>query len=203
MSDEALSLCPTLTKAVYRRGLAYGELRLFKGAVEDLRRVAKAMPNDVEVKRKLAEYEKELQRALFSTAIKKDVFRLDRASVEKVEVDATYNGPRILDGIVNVQFVTDLISWYRQDQKLHPRYVFEIFLQAKEILQKELNLVKININDGQRLTICGDTHGQFFDLVKLFELNGLPSDQHLYVPFSVINIFSSSMVILWIVELIL
>jgi serine/threonine-protein phosphatase 5 len=181
MSDEALSLCPTLTKAVYRRGLAYGELRLFKSAVEDLRRVAKAMPSDVEVKKKLAEYERELQRALFSSAIKKDSFRLDRNSIDKIEVDSTYTGPRVVDGLIDVKFVTDLIAWYRQDQKLHPRVVFEVLLQAMQLLEQEPNLVKIDLRDDQQLTICGDTHGQFFDLVKLFELNGLPSDRHVYV----------------------
>lgn len=181
MSDKALILCPTLTKAVYRRGLAYGELRLFKGAIEDLRRVLKAMPDDVDVKRKLTEYEREFQRTLFASAIKKDSFRLDRQSINKIEVEDSYKGPRIVDGLIDIKFATELITWYRQDQKLHPRYLYEVLMRAKELFEQEPNLVKISLRDDQTLTICGDTHGQFFDVVKLFEINGLPSDRHVYV----------------------
>ena len=181
MSDEALSLNPSNTKAVYRRGLAYGELGLYKKAIEDLRRVLKAAPGDADVKIKMQTYEREFQKTLFNKAIKKDEFKLSPESIEKIQVDDGYQGPRIKDGKVDIAFVNELIQWFKQEKRLHQRYAYELMLLAKNLFSKEPNLVRVNIQDTQTMTICGDIHGQFFDLVKIFEMNGLPSDQHIYV----------------------
>lgn len=34
----------------------------------------------------------------------------------------------------------------------------------------------INIEIGDKITVCGDTHGQYYDLLNIFELNGIPSE---------------------------
>jgi hypothetical protein len=52
---------------------------------------------------------------------------------------------------------------------------------AKDVFEKEENLVTINISDEQKLTVCGDIHGQFYDLLEIFKINGFPSFQHKYV----------------------
>ncbi|NXR20293.1 PPP5 phosphatase, partial [Cinclus mexicanus] len=33
----------------------------------------------------------------------------------------------------------------------------------------------------EKVTVCGDTHGQFYDLLNIFELNGLPSEANPYI----------------------
>ena len=49
----------------------------------------------------------------------------------------------------------------------------EIINRAAAILRKEPNLMRIK----DPVTVCGDLHGQFYDLVKLLEIGGDPKDQ--------------------------
>lgn len=179
--EEALRLSPSLTKAVYRRGLAYAELGMLKLAIHDLKRVVQAMPGDQEAKKRLVECEKEQRKLAFASAIKKDQFDLTHSCIDKIEVEPGYTGPRITNNGINMEFVKELIEYYKTEKKLHPRYVYEIMLQAKQWFEKEPNCVFITIQPDQKMTICGDIHGQFFDLCKIFDINGLPSEKHIYV----------------------
>src|SRR5690606_12122145 len=49
---------------------------------------------------------------------------------------------------------------------------------ASEIFKKEPNLIRLS----DPLTVCGDVHGQFFDLLRLMEAGGDPADtQYLFL----------------------
>lgn len=56
-----------------------------------------------------------------------------------------------------------------------------VLLQALERLRELPSLVDVNIPLEEHFTVCGDVHGQFFDLLNIFELNGLPSPQNPYL----------------------
>lgn len=53
--------------------------------------------------------------------------------------------------------------------------------QARELLKSLPSLVDVDVAPEAHITVCGDVHGQFYDLLHIFELNGLPSEDNPYV----------------------
>ena len=56
-----------------------------------------------------------------------------------------------------------------------------LVLQAYHILRKLPSLVDVPVPKGSKLTVCGDVHGQYFDLLNIFDINGLPSEDNPYL----------------------
>ena len=64
---------------------------------------------------------------------------------------------------------------------LHRRYAYDILIQIRKFFLEEESLVRVEIPEGQKITICGDIHGQFYDLLHIFEINGVPSETNPYL----------------------
>jgi len=86
-----------------------------------------------------------------------------------------------MDGAISVEFMTALVETFKAQKKLHTKYAYKILLAIKEQLQKLPSLIDIRVPDSQKFTICGDVHGQFYDLCHIFELNGIPSETNPYL----------------------
>lgn len=193
MINEAIRLDPTFIKALYRRAVALMELKRFKEASEDFIKVCQEFPADVEAQKRLAACDKELDKKLsfeesmrmgFSAAIKVEKFEFTRKCIEGMKVDVTYEGPKVsFEEPLTVEWVKDvLIPHFSADKRLHIKYAYVILLLAKEAFEKEPSLVEVPLEkDDELMTICGDVHGQFFDLLEIFSKNGYPSQEHKYV----------------------
>lgn len=49
------------------------------------------------------------------------------------------------------------------------------------MMKLEKPLLRLSTPVGGNLTVLGDVHGQFVDVLKVFRLNGLPSKDNVYV----------------------
>lgn len=56
--------------------------------------------------------------------------------------------------------------------KLSVSSVIALIFKAKEILEKESNVQEVRCP----VTVCGDVHGQFHDLMELFKMGGKSPD---------------------------
>ncbi|KAF7833541.1 serine/threonine-protein phosphatase 5 isoform X1 [Senna tora] len=97
------------------------------------------------------------------------------------DVEPQYSGARIEGDVVTLDFVKKMMDDFKNQKCLHKRYAFQIVLQTKEMLQALPSLVDINVPNGKHFTVCGDVHGQYYDLLNIFELNGLPSEENPYL----------------------
>lgn len=102
-----------------------------------------------------------------------------------IAIEDEYTGPKLVDGKVTLEFMQDLLEWYRNQNKLHRKYAYKILLDVKSWFMAQPSLIDITIPEDSKFTICGDIHGQYYDLLNIFKLNGLPSETNPYVSFRV------------------
>ncbi|XP_017793617.1 PREDICTED: serine/threonine-protein phosphatase 5 [Habropoda laboriosa] len=189
-ASKAIELDKNYVKGYYRRAAAHMSLGKFKQALMDYKTVTKARPNDKESMIKYTECSKILKMLAFEKAIsveenKKNI--ADMINLEAMAIEDEYTGPKLEDEKVTLQFMQDLLEWYRKENKLHRKYAYKILLDVKAWFMAQPSLVDITIPDDSKFTICGDIHGQYYDLLNIFELNGLPSETNPYVSFITVD----------------
>lgn len=61
------------------------------------------------------------------------------------------------------------------------------------LLAFALNKIDYILIQGSKFTICGDVHGQYYDLENIFKLNGMPSETNPYVRLTYLDMFIYSL----------
>lgn len=195
-ATKALDLDSNYPKAYYHRGSAAFALSHFRDAVADFRAAARLAPRDPDVRKKLAEAVKELKRTQFEEALalpEDTTSALDSVHLEDIDVEASYTGPQMEqqqqqeqdEGVAGYQLTLDFIKAmmeeFKEQRMVHRRFILQILVSAHRVLKALPSLVDLDVPASSHITVCGDTHGQYFDLMKIFELNGLPSTDNPYV----------------------
>ncbi|KAF8463589.1 Metallo-dependent phosphatase-like protein [Kalaharituber pfeilii] len=140
------------------------------------------VPNDKDAAQKLAECEKLVKRINFEKAIEVEdpPSAAEGLDIDGIVVEAAYDGA-VLGDTMTLEFIEDMIERFKSGKKIHKKYAYRIVIKAKEIFYDEPTMPDISIEKDHKLTICGDTHGQYFDLLEIFNRNGYPSQTHAYL----------------------
>ncbi|KAE8150387.1 Metallo-dependent phosphatase-like protein [Aspergillus avenaceus] len=181
-ASKALELDPAYTKAYWRRALANTAILNYKDALKDFKAVVKREPGNRDAKVKLADCEKLVRRLEFEKAIEvgDPPSAFEDLDIDSMAVDTGYDGVR-LENEMTQEFIDDMIERFKKGKRIPRKYVFQIIKAVKDLVYAEPTMVEVGVEQGKKLTVCGDTHGQFFDLLEIFRLNGYPSDTHSYL----------------------
>lgn len=189
-ANKAIELEPKYIKGYYRRGTSKLALGKYKQALKDYEYVHKISPNDKDAKLKYNECQKICNMKAFEKAIAIDESLLKQSAFDKIDIEALrsskceadYKGPHLNEtNKIDVAFVKELVDYLKNQKVLHKKYAYEILFQIMDYFKTQPSLVEIQIGDKDKFTVCGDIHGQFYDLLNVFKLNGEPSETNPYL----------------------
>jgi len=184
-ANRSIELDKKYVKGYYRRASANMALGKFKQSLKDYEAVCKVCPNDRDARAKYTQCKKIVQEQAFARAIaveSKTKSVCDDLHLEAMVIESDYSGPSLKDGkVVTEEFVTELLKFLKDQKKLHKKYAYEILVQVKKYFTKVPTLCEITIPYTNKFTVCGDIHGQYYDLLNIFQMNGEPSKENPYL----------------------
>lgn len=207
-ADIAIETDDSYAKAYYRRASANFALHHFKLARKDFRAVCKLTPKSRDAREKLKAVEREIREEAFAKAIEADQTAplSSTYDVSAIDIPESYDGPNpssnglLADidqettwfepGRLPREFVLACCDYLKREKLVHKRYVARVLLSARKYFANLSSLMEIDLpasppshdtNSKPRLTVCGDTHGQYYDVLNIFEMNGWPDKTNPYL----------------------
>ncbi|CCH60196.1 hypothetical protein TBLA_0C03950 [Henningerozyma blattae CBS 6284] len=204
--DKALEIDPKNIKAYHRRGMSYIGLLEFKNAQKDLKIVLASKPNDATAKRGLDVCEKFIREERFKKAIggeeqqKVNLYLTLNLETFDSNADLTnWTGPKLdikqltdKNGkpagaeVTNMseEFIGTMVEeYFIKSHTMPKKYAASIISHAARLFREEPSLVELsNVETPEKkISVCGDTHGQFFDVLNIFKKYGKVSLDHTYL----------------------
>lgn len=115
----------------------------------------------------------------------------------KIKSDKSSKDVKVDIAGLDLNYLKYMIKVFKEGGRLPKKHVFAIIAKVYSILKSENTMVELSLphtkiemgkgqdeillKDGKKLTVVGDTHGQFYDVLNLFKKFGHVSDQHIYL----------------------
>ena len=194
-SNMAIKIDPDFIKAYYRRATAYFNLEKYTEAIKDYVFIKQKLPNEKDLDEKIKKAQKKRKIKNFFDAYSSEGRGKATVTIEgllkTLKPSSTYTGPVFPeDGKITHEWVLDLIEHMKDldnkksytEKYIDKVYLLQMLLKVKNIFmaQKEA-LIDVNIPEDTKFTVVGDIHGQFYDLLHIFEINGYPSEENPYL----------------------
>jgi len=107
---------------------------------------------------------------------------IDNENLEAIAIPSDYAGPILNEeDEITTQWVQKLMDYFKDQKKLTKKILYVILKKVKKIFKEHENLESYNYPDDIELTVCGDVHGQYYDLINIFKINGFPSENNPYL----------------------
>ncbi|KAM3139418.1 hypothetical protein pb186bvf_008443 [Paramecium bursaria] len=180
-ADEIIKEDKTFVKAYYRKGSAYLLLGKFDEA-KDCFLYASRLVKDPDIDEKLKQIRKAIYEREFFKSIEIPDQKAEPINYQEIVVENGYDGPRFeMEDQFTPELVVRLMNYLKDQKKLHRKYTIILLERVKKILGDHQNVVEQPIPNDQEFTVCGDTHGQYYDLLNIFKINGNPSEKRPYL----------------------
>mmetsp|Transcript_14997 Transcript_14997/g.58727 ORF Transcript_14997/g.58727 Transcript_14997/m.58727 type:complete len:494 (+) Transcript_14997:58-1539(+) len=185
-AKKTIELCPSYAKGYYRRGCAHVSLGKYKEALKDFAIVCKLAPKDKGALARYMDCKKAVRREAFEAAIECEQNKKASETIilDEIQVPESYDGLRLQSTEaehLNEAWIRELMEYYREQKKLHIRFVYEILLKALDLFKKQPTLVDVPVPENGTVMVYGDVHGQYYDLLNALSLSGLPSATNVLV----------------------
>lgn len=142
-----------------------------------------------------------IEKSLFTTINFNDFEKIesnpnDLEKLLTIEIINESNGDIIISNGLNKEFIEKMIKVFLNGGKLSKFDAFAIVNAVNTIFKNENSMVEIGfkeksnnnncksyqyLSNVEKITVCGDTHGQFYDVLNIFEKFGNVNDNHVYL----------------------
>ncbi|GAB5367235.1 hypothetical protein AAMO2058_001212500 [Amorphochlora amoebiformis] len=182
-AKKGIQVDPSYPKSYYRMGSAHAGLGHFKLAMQDFKRVLAIRKTDTQAKKRFKECQKAWREQQFFKAIQSENSKpvSETIKIDDIDVPKDYTGPHLPASGPDKKFLEELTKHLTDQKDLHRKYAYEILLKIIELFKSLPSLVDVPIPEGKKLTVCGDVHGQYYDVLNIFKLNGWPSEENPYL----------------------